>query len=69
MPLSIEERGTLDKQIDDTIENANNVVDNFGVLKNKFHFKEENDAAFSFILGVITGTFQSVVTRSVKRSV
>jgi hypothetical protein len=26
-------------------------------FKNKFHFKEENDAFFGFILGVITGTF------------
>jgi hypothetical protein len=57
MPLSAEDRGVLEKQIDDTIENANKVVDQFRLLKSKFHFKEENDAAFGFILGVITGTF------------
>jgi hypothetical protein len=57
MPLSTEYRGMLDKQIDDTIENTHKVVKQFRLLKNMFHFKEENDAAFGFILGVITGTF------------
>lgn len=32
MPLSTEDRGVLEKQIDDTIENANKVVDQFRVL-------------------------------------
>lgn len=57
MPLSTEERGILDKQIDDAIRNADRVVERFRRIKNMFHFKEENDAAFGFILGVITGTF------------
>jgi hypothetical protein len=44
MPLSIEERGILDKQIDDAIQNADSVVERFRHIKNMFHFKEENDA-------------------------
>jgi hypothetical protein len=34
-------------------------------MKTTFHFKEENDAAFGFILGVTTGTFnQCLLDRS-----
>jgi hypothetical protein len=57
MPLSTEERGLLDKQIDEATKTAPAAVKGFRVLKHKYHFKEENDAVYGFILGAIIGSF------------
>jgi hypothetical protein len=55
MPLSAEERELLDKQIDEATKTAPAAVKGFRVLKHKYHFKEENDAVYGFIL--IIGSF------------
>lgn len=57
MPLSAEERGLLDKQIDEATKSAPAAVKGFRVLKHKYHFKEVNDAVYGFILGAIVGSF------------
>ena len=62
MPLSTEERGLLEKQIDSALVILPDLVKNMRASKQRMHFKEPDDAAFGYALGYIMASFLPTLT-------
>jgi hypothetical protein len=62
MPLSNEDRGRLEHEIETHISMIPTYLVMFRNYGTKMHFKEPDDAAFGYILGCITTAFTPTLT-------
>ena len=51
MPLSVEDRGVLERQVDNFLSLIPQYVEMFRDKQSQLHIKEPNDAVLGFVLG------------------
>ena len=62
MPLSVEDRGVLERQVDNFLSLIPQYVEMFSDKQSQLHIKEPNDAVLGFVLGSINTSFAPTLT-------